>query len=206
MLGHDRGIPAGYVNALEKRLAQTERALFLALAAEDRAGTHGNSTPQPALKPSVLSRSTPTTQQEKAELMALWSSTPLEDRAHVEAWYEANREQGASPGSIDFGQTRGVRELDAVAPVTPPTDGPANVGSLAAQSHHSSQLDAAVSGPASEGHSHQSASPRLSMRAQRAPRVSRHSPLSRVPTTPGASLPQTSRANRFAKINKRLYF
>lgn len=205
MTGHDRGIPAGYVNALEKRLAETEKALFSALA-EARAGTHSNTTSQPALRPSVLSRSTPTTQQEKAELMALWNKSPLEDRAHIEAWFEANREEGASPASMDFGQTRVVRDFDAVAPVTPPTDGPANIGNLAAQSHHSGQLDGPVSAPASEGQSHHSASPRLSMRAQRAPRLSRHSPLSRGSTTPGASVPQTSRANRFANDNKRLYF
>lgn len=205
MTGYDRGIPAGYVNALEKRLAQTEKALFFALA-EARAGTHSNTASQPALRPSVLSRSTPTTQQEKAELMALWSKTPLEDRAHVEAWFEASKEEGASPASMDFGQTRVVRDFDAVAPVTPPTDGPTNIGNLAAQSHHSGQLDGPVSAPASEGQSHHSASPRLSMRAQRAPRLSRHSPLRRGSTTPGASVPQTSRANRFANDNKRLYF
>lgn len=203
--GHDRGIPAGYVNALEKRLAETEKALFSALA-EARAGTLSNTAPQPALRPSVLSRSTPTTQQEKAELMALWRKSPLEDRAHVEAWFEANREEGASPVSVDFDQTRAVREFDAIAPVTPPTDGPARTGNLAAQSHPNGQLDGPVSVPASEGQSHHSASPRLNMRAQRAPRISRHSPLSRGSTTPGPSMPQTSRANRFANDNKRLYF
>lgn len=205
MTGYDRGIPAGYVNALEKRLAETEKALFSALA-EARAGAHSNTASQPALRPSVLSRSTPTTQQEKAELMALWSKSPLEDRAHVDAWFEANREEGASPASMDFGQTRVVREFDAVTPVTPPTDGPTNIGNVAAQSHPSVQLDGPVSVPASEGQSHHSTSPRLSMRAQRAPRISRHSPLSRGNTTPGPSMPQTSRANRFANDNKRLYF
>lgn len=205
MTGYDRGIPAGYVNALENRLAETERALFFALA-EARAGTHSNTASQPALRPSVLSRSTPTTQQEKAELMALWSKTPLEGRVNVEAWFEANRGEGASPVSVDVDQTRIVREFDAVAPVTPPTDGPTNVGNLAAQSHHSGQLDDPVSAPAGEGQSHHSGSPRLSMRTQRAPRLARHSPLSRGSTTPGASLPQTSRANRFANDNKRLYF
>ncbi|KAG6366591.1 hypothetical protein INS49_000769 [Diaporthe citri] len=200
-----RGIPAGYVNALEKRLAETEKALFFALA-EARAGTHGDAISRPSLRSSVLSRSTPTTQQEKAELMALWSKSPLEDRAQVEAWFEVNKEEGALPVSVDLGQTRTVRELEAVAPVTPPTEGPANAGSLAARTYHDGQLGGSVSTPADDGQSRDSGSPRLSMRAQRAPRLSRHSPLSRGSTTPGAGLPQTSKANRFANDNKRLYF
>lgn len=154
----------------------------------------------------MLSRSTPTTQQEKAELIALWNKSPLEDRAQVEAWFEANKEEDTLPVSMDLGQTHAVRELEAVTPVTPPTEGPANVGSLAPQAYHNGQLGGSVSTPADDGQSRQSNSPRLTMRAQRAPRLARHSPLSRGSTTPGASLPQTSRANRFANDNKRLYF
>lgn len=154
----------------------------------------------------MLSRSTPTTQQEKAELMALWSKSPLGDRAQVEAWFDANREEGALPVNVDLDQTRAVREFEAVTPVTPPTEGPANIGSLAAQTYHNGQLGGSVSTPADDVQSRHSGSPRLSMRAQRAPRLSRHSPLSRGSTTPGASLPQTSRANRFANDNKKLYF
>lgn len=205
LTSHGRGIPAGYVNALEKRLAETEKALFSALA-EARAGAHSNATSRPTLRPSVLSRSTPTTQQEKAELMTIWSKTPLQDGAHVDAWFEANREQGASPIDIDFGQTRAVRELDAVTPVTPPTEGPANFGSLTAQTHHNGQTGGSIPALADDGQSRHSGSPRLGMRAQRVPRVSRHSPLSRGSTTPGPSLLQASRANRFASDNKRLYF
>lgn len=204
-MSHGRGIPAGYVNALEKRLAETERALFFALA-EASAATHSEAASQPALRPSVLSRSTPTTQQEKAELMTLWNKSPLENRAQVEAWFEANREEGALPVSTNLGQTRIVRDLDAVAPVTPPTEGHANVGGIAAQTDYNGQLGGSVSSPADDRQSHHSSSPRLTMRAQRAPRLSRHSPLSRGSLTPGASLPQTSRANRFANDNKRLYF
>lgn len=205
MTSHDRGIPAGYVNALEKRLAETERALFLTLA-EARTGTRGDPTAKPAMRPSVLFRSTPTTQQEKAELMALWGKRPLEGLSQVEAWFEANTEEGGLQASVDSRQTHAVRELDAVAPVTPPTEGPANIGSLAAQTHHNSQLGGSSSTAADDGQSRHSASPRLSVRAQRGPRFSRHSPLSRGSTTPGATLPQTGRASRFANDNKNLYF
>lgn len=138
--------------------------------------------------------------------MALWSKSPLGDRAQVEAWFDANREEGALPVNVDLDQTRAVREFEAVTPVTPPTEGPANIGSLAAQTYHNGQLGGSVSTPADDVQSRHSGSPRLSMRAQRAPRLSRHSPLSRGSTTPGASLPQTSRANRFANDNKKLYF
>lgn len=152
----------------------------------------------------MLSRSTPTTQQEKAELMSLWTKSPLEARAQVQAWFEANREEGALPASMGLGQARIVGEIDAVAPVTPPTEGATNVGSLAAQTHHNAQLGGSVSSPADDGQSRHSISPRPSLRAQRAPRLSRHSPLGQGSTW--ASLPQTSRANRFANDNKRLYF
>lgn len=154
----------------------------------------------------MLSRSTPTTQQEKAELMALWSKSPLENRGQVEAWFETNKVEGASPASVDFGQTRTAIELDAIAPVTPPTEGVANIGNLAAQTAQTGPPGGSVSTQVDDGQSRHSSSPRLSMRVQKAPRLSRQSPLSRGSTTPGASLPQTSRANRFANDNKRLYF
>lgn len=166
----DRGIPAGYVNALEKRLAETERALFLALA-ETRFGTRSDVTAVAAMKPSVLFRSTPTTQQEKAELMAAWGSTPLEERAQVEAWFEANAAEGAC----------GLQTIE----------GPAHIGSLAAQTHHGSQLGVP---------------PRLGMRAQRTRRVARQSPTSRGGTTARPTLSQMSRASKFANDNKNLYF
>ncbi|KAH8765434.1 hypothetical protein F5883DRAFT_557052 [Diaporthe sp. PMI_573] len=202
---HRRGIPAGYVNALEKRLAETERALFFALA-EARPGTHSEATARPALRPSLLFRSTPTTQQEKAELMALWGKTPLEESAQVEAWFEANTEEGGHQASVGFSQTHAVGEVDAVAPVTPPTEGPGNASSLAAQTHHNSQLGGSSSTAADDGQSRHSGSSRLSVCAQRVPRVSRHSPLSRGSTTTRANLPQMSRASRFANDNKNLYF
>lgn len=205
--GHDRGIPAGYVNALEKRLAETERALFFALA-EARAGTgtHGDSTARPAMRPSLLFRSTPTTQQEKAELMALWGKTPLKERAQIEAWFEANTEEGGLQASIDSSQTQAVRELDAIAPVTPPTEGSTNVDIHAAQTHGNSQLDGSSSTAADDGQSRYSGSPRMRMRAQLGHRPSRQSPLSRGSTTRGENLPQTSRAVRFANDNRKLYF
>lgn len=205
MRSHDRGIPAGYVNALEKRLAETEKALFFALA-EARAGTHNDSTARPAMRPSLLFRSTPTTQQEKAELMALWGKTPLEERAQIEAWFEANTEEGGLQASVDFSHTQAVRELDAIAPVTPPTEGSANIGSHAAQTHRNSQLDDSSSTAADDGQSRHSGSPRLRMRAQIGHRLSRQSPLSRGSTTRGENLPQTSRAIRFANDHRKLYF
>lgn len=154
----------------------------------------------------MLSRSTPTTQQEKADLMTAWTARPLEERAQVEAWFEANREEGLFPASMDPGRNRAVRELDAVAPVTPPTEGQTNAASLSGQPHDSNGLGGLVSAPAGERRSRHSGSPQLSVRPQRATRPSRQSPLSRGSLTPVTSLPQISRANRFASDNKRLYF
>ncbi|ROW04503.1 hypothetical protein VMCG_05040 [Cytospora schulzeri] len=83
-----RGIPAGYVNALEKRLAETERALFFALA-EIHAGTvarddYGSPALRQAMGDSVLSDPTPTTQQDKAKLMASWARQYEDDWSQTE--------------------------------------------------------------------------------------------------------------------------
>ncbi|KAI3391590.1 hypothetical protein diail_7048 [Diaporthe ilicicola] len=185
-------------------------ALFFTLAESNAgAGIRRDATQGLAMRPSVLSRSTPTTQQEKAELMDLWSKSPLGERAQLEAWFETNRAEGMLPVSREFGQNRALREVDAVAPVTSPTEGQpnvANVASFSAEEQGNNRLGGPVSPPAGNGKLRHSNSPHLSTRPQRATRLSRHSPLSRGSLTSVASLPQTSRASRFANDNKKLYF
>lgn len=202
----DRGIPAGYVNALEKRLAETERALFFALA-EARSSTRSDATAVPAMRPSVLFRSTPTTQQEKAGLMAVWGNTPLKERAQVEAWFEENAAGGGLRTRVDFSQAHATGGVDAVPEATPSVVGPANIGSLAAQTHHDSQLGIPSLTAEDDGQGRHSGSPRLRMRAQRTPRRVPGQPrISRGSATARPTLAQMSRASKLANDNKNLYF
>lgn len=83
------------MNALEKRLADTEKALFFALqelhdGAASQVDYRSQNSYQP-MRESVLSNDTPTTQQDKAKLVASWASRPLETRTQARAWLESMR-------------------------------------------------------------------------------------------------------------------
>lgn len=80
-----RGIPAGYLNALEKRLAETERALFFALA-EIHTGVIENNEYPTASKKAINPVS-----HSKAELMENWARLSLNTRDHTLAWFLDHR-------------------------------------------------------------------------------------------------------------------
>ncbi|KAI1076468.1 hypothetical protein F5B20DRAFT_326620 [Whalleya microplaca] len=80
-----RGLPAGYVNSLEKRLFETERALFFALA-EIHAGKIGLDNYE-----SAAARSMKCPVQAKAELVADWSQHPLSNRENARLWFFENQ-------------------------------------------------------------------------------------------------------------------
>lgn len=88
------------MNALETRLAETERALFFALhELHDGVAVEGDYRDQlsyHAMSESALSDRTPSTQQEKADLLASWASRPLENRTQIRAWLESMRRTGNS--------------------------------------------------------------------------------------------------------------
>lgn len=112
-----RGIPAGYVNSLERRLADTERALFFALVEIHAGAVIDDNYDSQGMKPSVLSRSTPTTQQEKAGLVDEWTRFPLEHRAQAQAWLKS-RQTGpyAVDNSLDQPTTGAEGPLDTTTP------------------------------------------------------------------------------------------
>lgn len=73
-----------------------------------------------AMGASVLSDPMPTTQQDKAKLMASWARSPLADREQAYAWFEANRGEAALPA--DENSVADVaRRVDAVTPSTSST-------------------------------------------------------------------------------------
>lgn len=94
--GHvPRGIPTGYMNALEQRLADTETALFFALAEVHSGlvvqGDYDSQPPEQTMHPTALSTAAPTHQQEKWDLMASWVSQPLKNRAQAQAWLRSRQ-------------------------------------------------------------------------------------------------------------------
>lgn len=91
----DRGIPTGYVANLERRLAETEQALFFALREihegapmqqdnYERLQTYRDQSPSVH---SDLTKST--TQQEKSAFVRSWQNYPLGSRAETEAWFRS---------------------------------------------------------------------------------------------------------------------
>ncbi|KAH8660243.1 hypothetical protein BX600DRAFT_467449 [Xylariales sp. PMI_506] len=80
---HKRGLPAGYVNSLEKRLADTERALYFALA-EIYTGTV-------QLNDYSVSRvggdTRATQSQSKIATTQEWLQCPLRNRNDAKEWY-----------------------------------------------------------------------------------------------------------------------
>ncbi|KUI55878.1 hypothetical protein VP1G_03257 [Cytospora mali] len=202
------GIPAGYVNTLEKRLAETERALFFALAEIHAGVVARDDYESPALRQtmgeSVLSSPTPITQQDKAKLMASWARTPLADREQVQKWFEANRGKAALPnrGSSDADVAR--RRLDAV--ITP-------ANSSAVASNRSGQ-------PVTRPHRHSQAVPDSSGSsvpeadqrsiqnawAESHPNIPSLDPRSEEDRPSAWNVSQASKARSFARDNTNLYF
>lgn len=84
-----RGLPAGYLNSLEKRLLDTERALFFALS-EIHAGSVEQGKYSDAgrrfMKPSS---------QSKTELLQGWTQFPLESRGEARSWF-LDRQHGTA--------------------------------------------------------------------------------------------------------------
>lgn len=132
------------MNALESRLAETEKALFFALS-EIHSGTviqgeYDSQPPDRSMHPSALSTAAPTHQQEKCDLMASWASQPLKNRDQAQAWlrsrvastYQFVRDSSAassdrsetSPQAFTSSATNASHGVDALRPPVS-LDGPA---------------------------------------------------------------------------------
>lgn len=83
------------MNALESRLAETEKALFFALSELHSGavveGDYDSQPPDRSMHPQALSTAAPTHQLEKSDLMASWASQPLKNRAHAHAWLRSRQ-------------------------------------------------------------------------------------------------------------------
>lgn len=150
--GLDRGIPAGYINTLEKRLAETERALFFALT-EIHAGVVAHDDYEsPALRRtmgvSLLSGTAPTTQQDKAGLTASWSKAPLINRRQAQEWFEDKTKEAAVPASVNSGARGG---LDDVAPATTSEVSSPSSGRPVAHLHQTRHTEAVSGGAFATG-------------------------------------------------------
>ncbi|KAJ3574870.1 hypothetical protein NPX13_g4224 [Xylaria arbuscula] len=105
------GLPAGFLNAVESRLRETEEALFYALSElhegniEDRAYA-GLSYPRAS-------------SQNKSKMMEKWAKLPLGDRAQAKAWFLSQRlggdeEEEESPTNLTLAAPRsGVQQKAA---------------------------------------------------------------------------------------------
>ncbi|KAI8264272.1 Depudecin biosynthesis cluster-specific transcription activator DEP6 [Colletotrichum sp. SAR 10_77] len=79
-----RGIPNGYLNKLETRLAETEAALFRVLS-----GTMDSQTYDAASSPALLSQAAWTPRQNKVDRVKEWESLPLQTPNDVQAWFRS---------------------------------------------------------------------------------------------------------------------
>lgn len=132
------------MNALESRLAETEKALFFALSEIHSGaviqGEYDSQPPDRSMHPSALSTAAPTHQQEKCDLMASWASRPLKNRAQAQAWlrarqaitYEVVRDASVAstglsetnPPAFTPSVTNASHDVDALRPLFP-SDSPA---------------------------------------------------------------------------------
>jgi hypothetical protein len=210
-----RGIPAGYVNALERRLAETERALFFALA-EIHAGTvacdnYESPMLRQAMGVSVLSGPIPTTQQDKAQLMATWAKFPLADREQAYAWFGANQGEATLPALYEDSAAGVTKRVDTATLTTSSTVIPKTSGRSVVHPLRNSQADRA-SNETSAVEDSQRSSHRGSTRRgvftgwEESHLEGTSSDASNEGNSHLASMSQTSKANDFARENKSLYF
>ncbi|KAI8239326.1 hypothetical protein K4K57_010436 [Colletotrichum sp. SAR 10_99] len=79
-----RGIPNGYLNKLETRLAETEAALFRVLSC-----TMDSQTYDAASSPALLSQAAWTPRQNKVDRVKEWESLPLQTPTDIQAWFRS---------------------------------------------------------------------------------------------------------------------
>lgn len=202
------------MNALEKRLAETERALFFALhELHDGVAVQGDYQDQlsyQAMSESALSDRTPSTQQEKADLLASWASRPLENRTQIRAWLESMRRTGKSViDGVHQGQPTGqALNGSSTAPVTALEinsflETQPGIGTIGNREPNGS-----IPQEISQQSSSRASRPKGERASRRATRTSE--PYSSHEDTGVADIaipaPEPSRASLFANANKSIYF
>ncbi|EFQ27340.1 uncharacterized protein GLRG_01835 [Colletotrichum graminicola M1.001] len=87
-----RGIPNGYLNKLETRLAETEAALFRALSGVlDSPGSGSASSPV------LLPQAAWTPRQNKVDRVKEWELLPLQTPNEIEAWFRSKAAEQSDP-------------------------------------------------------------------------------------------------------------
>lgn len=200
------------MNALEQRLAETERALFVALCelhddAAPQAGCQGQPSYQ-AMRESVLSSDAPTTQQEKAELVSSWARRPLENRTQTRAWLESMRT--AAYSTDDLHQQPAV--YGAFGSTAAPAMVPVSRTLLETQSQSRRIGTTASNGHMPPARPQRGSSRALRRKSQRPRRGASHPPEAGCSHEDGGAVvdPTThaeqSRASIFAKAHTKMYF
>ncbi|KAK1970218.1 hypothetical protein LY78DRAFT_677888 [Colletotrichum sublineola] len=86
------GIPNGYLNKLETRLAETEAALFRVLSgAMDRPGSGSASSP------ALIHQAAWTPRQNKVDRVKEWEALPLQTTDEIQAWFRSKAAEHRDP-------------------------------------------------------------------------------------------------------------
>ncbi|KAK1593405.1 uncharacterized protein LY79DRAFT_589759 [Colletotrichum navitas] len=87
-----RGIPNGYLNKLETRLAETEAALFRALSGVLHSLGSGS-----ASSPALLPQAAWTPRQNKVDRVKEWEHFPLQTPDEIQAWFRSKAAGQSDP-------------------------------------------------------------------------------------------------------------
>ncbi|KAK7444912.1 hypothetical protein Landi51_08270 [Colletotrichum acutatum] len=136
-----RGIPNGYLNKLETRLAETEAALFRVLSGALDHAQGFDSASSPALLPQAAW----TPRQNKVDRVKEWDSLPLQTPDDIQAWYRSKATEHNDP-AIDLPAASPQSLISTVsdpmfAPPPPPRDPGSVPGSV---SDHQGISDAVI--------------------------------------------------------------
>ncbi|PWY90368.1 hypothetical protein BO94DRAFT_23471 [Aspergillus sclerotioniger CBS 115572] len=142
-----RGLPLGYLTQLEQRLADTELALFEALATLRSLGHNDKGLVKASLKAEVEAK------QGKHARMKEWGRLPLRDPADIRGWWQAKEDQyTCEQGSL---RTQ-AKELDPALEDTQSTELGGSV--LGAQRQHRTDAGAISAEASADGRSMMSSS------------------------------------------------
>ncbi|KFH42860.1 hypothetical protein ACRE_063920 [Hapsidospora chrysogenum ATCC 11550] len=133
-----RGLPSGYVNKLEARLAETEAALFHILSQVDGADSQTTSLAADEISSPPSSSSIPG-QNSKAERVREWDRLPLQTVGDIRLWYRSKAVQCCGHVAADL-PSRASQDTPGDQPVGELT------GAHAGRSAQSSQPATAVPG------------------------------------------------------------
>lgn len=155
------------------------------------------------METSVLSGASPTTQQDKGDLMASWARTPLADRVQVHTWFEANRGAASLPASVESGAGVTREGVDTITPTTPSTGTLSSSGQRVSHQGRSTRAERVSSGTSFPELAQQG---RLPGWTECRSDVPSSDPISEGDTSLPRNVSQSSKAASLVKGNANLYF